>query len=41
MKKKEYLSPETDVVEFKIDTRLLVNSSLDDTEEIVDPINII
>ncbi len=37
MKKKKYISPETEVVKLRLDTKLLVNSSLDDTEEIDDP----
>ena len=36
MKKKEYTSPQIEVVEFRIATKLLVNSSLNDTEEIND-----
>ena len=39
MKKKKYISPETEVVKLRLDTKLLVNSSLDDTEEIDDPVS--
>ena len=41
MKKKEYIVPETEVVEYKIKASLLIGSSLEDTEEITDPTKII